>query len=223
MNDSHDSKKTTPEEGYSFLKQETPESPWEAAIVGIPSIENFLVNQKGCGSTNDRAKDFLARYLADSHPVTNALFPRLEIAETQTGGRGQGNHRWWSPPGGIYLTLTARWSDFRLTREENVEFSLRVARAVAETVTEELAEREIEADVKPPNDVYVGGRKIAGILIESPNPEFVVVGMGINANRSALEAPEDIRGRVTSLIDWTGRKIDRPIFVKRLITRLLAR
>ncbi|MBR4833748.1 MAG: biotin--[Thermoguttaceae bacterium] len=144
------------------------------------------------GSTNDRAKDWV-------RSANGARTPYFIGAERQTAGRGRGDHSWAAWDGALTFSLAARWNDFRLTRRESAELSLRVADAVASTAREFAPGAEVS--VKPPNDVYARGRKLAGILIESPNSEFVVVGVGVNVGNRSTDAPEELRSRVVSLAE----------------------
>ena len=148
------------------------------------------------GSTNDWAKDWIRT--ANETTAT----PFGVGAERQTAGRGRGEHTWAAWDGALTFSLIARWRDFRLTRRESVALSLRVADAVAATAREFAPNAEIW--VKPPNDVYVGERKLAGILIESPNAEFLVVGVGVNVGNRSTEAPPELRERVVSLAELSG-------------------
>ncbi|MBR2003109.1 MAG: biotin--[Thermoguttaceae bacterium] len=181
------------------------------------------------GSTNDRAKDWIRT--ANASPQT----PFWIGAERQTSGRGRGEHVWAAWEGALTFSLIARWRDFRLTRRESAELSLRVANAVASTAREFAPSAEIW--VKPPNDVYVRDRKLAGILIESPNAEFVVVGVGVNVGNRSTEAPPELRERVVSLAeavdanDGADRKTEsafdvdaiRAEFAIRVVRRILGR
>ena len=152
------------------------------------------------GSTNDWAKDWIRT--ADAATQT----PFWIGAERQTAGRGRGEHVWAAWDGALTFSLIARWRDFRLTRRESAELSLRVADAVASTTRDFAPSAEIW--VKPPNDVYVGERKLAGILIESPNAEFVVVGVGVNVGNRSTEAPPELRERVVSLAELNGANVE---------------
>ena len=175
------------------------------------------------GSTNDWAKDWIRT--ADASTAT----PFWVGAERQTAGRGRGDHSWAAWNGALTFSLIARWRDFRLTRRESAELSLRVAEAVASTARELAPSAEIW--VKPPNDVYVRERKLAGILIESPNAEFVVVGVGVNVGNRSTDAPEELRERVVSLAEAldakTGSAFDvdavRTAFAIRVVRRMLRR
>ncbi|MBQ5790528.1 MAG: hypothetical protein IIW01_09575, partial [Thermoguttaceae bacterium] len=144
-------------------------------------------------------------------------------------GRGRGDHSWAAWNGALTFSLAARWRDFRLTRSESAELSLRIADAVASTAREFAPNAEIW--VKPPNDVYVRDRKLAGILIESPNAEFVVVGVGVNVGNRSADAPEELRERVVSLAELSdaqaesGFDVDavRAAFAVRVVRRMLRR
>ena len=85
--------------------------------------------------------------------------------------------------------------------------------------------------MKPPNDVYVRDRKLAGILIESPNAEFVVVGVGVNVGNRSTEAPPELRERVVSLAELIDERAEiafdvdaaRTAFAIRVVRRMLRR
>jgi BirA family biotin operon repressor/biotin-[acetyl-CoA-carboxylase] ligase len=118
------------------------------------------------GSTNDVLK---ARARGGS-PEWAAV-----LADTQTGGRGREGRAWTSPPGGLYLSVLLR------PRFEEVGF---VPLAAGVAVAEVAGEYGVEARVKWPNDVLVGGAKLAGVLTESSSSsrgvDWVVVGVGVN-------------------------------------------
>lgn len=175
------------------------------------------------GSTNDWGKDWIRAANAATET------PFWVGAERQTAGRGRGDHSWAAWNGALTFSLIARWRDFRLTRRESAELSLRVAEAVASTAREFAPSAEIW--VKPPNDVYVRDRKLSGILIESPNAEFVVVGVGVNVGNRSTDAPEELRDRVVSLAELSDAQAEsafdvdavRTTFAVRVVRRMLRR
>ena len=127
--------------------------------------------------------------------------------DAQTAGRGQGGNGWHSSPGAnLTLSLLLRPDD------------LAVDRVFALTQCTALAVREVVStsgpaqgvSVKWPNDVYVGNRKIAGILIQNGlrgrHLQWSVVGIGLNVNE--LGFPEPLRQRATSLRELTGTPHD---------------
>ena len=166
-------------------------------------------------STNDRASVWLRRKRT---PLTG---PVLFTADRQTAGRGRGDHSWWSPDGGLFLSYAARRSDFGLAAGESVELSVAAASAVAQTLRRHGQKKKpFSVRVKHPNDVLLNGRKVCGILIESPTPETVIIGIGINLNRPSLPVPEELRGRFVSVEEALGAPLDPLSFVTELTQRL---
>lgn len=109
----------------------------------------------------------------------------LIVADAQTAGRGRMGRAWRSEPGaGIWLTLIERPRDHSALEV----LSLRIGLALAPAL-DAFAESRVE--LKWPNDLYVSGRKLAGVLIEvrwrESHPEWVAIGVGINLRAPASE------------------------------------
>lgn len=119
------------------------------------------------------------------------------VAARQTRGRGRRGRRWESPPGGLWFSLLLRPS---LAPAQVAPFSLVCAVAVAEALQRFVP---VPVQVKWPNDVLVGGRKAAGVLLEMQAEfdriEYVIAGIGINVNLDREVFPAPLRGLVTSL------------------------
>lgn len=154
------------------------------------------------GSTND-----VASALAGGGGAEGAVV----IADAQTAGRGRRGRRWYSPPGsGLYVSLVlaparAKLAPTRATALVTLAAGVALAEAI-ETAT------GLRPDIKWPNDLLAGPRKVAGILAEavagaSTAIELVVLGYGINVGPMAF-AP-DLADRATSLESELGRPIDR--------------
>ncbi|MFM7072462.1 MAG: biotin--[acetyl-CoA-carboxylase] ligase [Planctomycetota bacterium] len=140
--------------------------------------------------------------------IERAIRPVLVLTGEQTAGRGRGANRWWSATGSLTFSLILRLPNW-LPPNRRSELALVAGLAVRHTVA---AHTGGPAQVKWPNDVYVGERKIAGILIETAatRPPRIVVGIGLNVNNSLADAPSDVRARATSIIDIVeGRLSDR--------------
>ena len=142
------------------------------------------------GSTNDRA----LRLAAESRPV-----PRLIAALRQTTGRGRGANRWWSSDGALLFSLILQVP--RVEPDRVPQLSLCLGAAVGQAVSELAPGADVR--LKWPNDVYLNGRKVCGILIETPPQldERIVIGIGLNVNNSVASAPADLAVRATSLRD----------------------
>jgi BirA family biotin operon repressor/biotin-[acetyl-CoA-carboxylase] ligase len=162
-------------------------------------------------STND---DALAA--AKSAAPHGALFG----AETQTRGRGRRGSEWVSTPGaGLWFSSLLRPT---LAPELAPALSLCAGLAVRDAVATRVA---AHVQVKWPNDVLAGDRKLAGILIESQlsgaQLSSVIVGIGINVAQSAF--PEPIAGIATSLTLLQARDTRRETLLADVLHCLEAR
>jgi BirA family transcriptional regulator, biotin operon repressor / biotin---[acetyl-CoA-carboxylase] ligase len=162
-------------------------------------------------STSDRAKALAEEGAAHGEVV---------IAERQTSGRGRRGRPWVSPPGrNVYLSAILR-PDLPPSRAP--ELTLVASLAVCDA----LRQAGVAAGIKWPNDVLVGERKIAGILLElAAEPErvhWLVLGVGVNVNARAEDFPEELRGEATSILIERGEPAPRALFVAALLTGLEA-
>jgi BirA family biotin operon repressor/biotin-[acetyl-CoA-carboxylase] ligase len=166
-----------------------------AARCGIPAAHLF----HRAGSTND-----VARTLAEQGaPGGTAV-----LAEEQTAGRGRGGKGWASAPGlGMWLSLVVRPAALPSPGLLPVLVGLAVAEAV------EPWAGPAGAQVKWPNDVYLGGRKAGGILCEGiwsgGVVSAVVVGIGLNVLHQPDDFPDEMRETATSLNIAHGREVKR--------------
>ena len=158
------------------------------------------------GSTQD---------LARAEAEAGAPAGTVVIAETQTAGRGRFGRCWVSPPGqNIYLTIITRPMVERL-RLLSIVAPLAVTLAVEDIVG-------VQPCIKWPNDVLLGGRKLAGILIESevagPEVKYALVGMGVNVNL-AIDRHSEIAEIATSLKREVGHEVSREWLLVALLSR----
>lgn len=125
------------------------------------------------------------------------------VAVEQTAGRGQRGNV-WSSKAGENLTFSLVWeADFVSAKEQ-----FRISEAVALALVDTLAGYGIEAQIKWPNDIYVGHKKICGILIEhdlGPQARLArtIVGIGLNVNQTQFE---DWIPNPTSIALLTGER-----------------
>jgi BirA family biotin operon repressor/biotin-[acetyl-CoA-carboxylase] ligase len=155
-----------------------------------------------------------------STPSTQLLLPSdapegaLVVAEEQTAGRGRLGRHWHAPPGtSLLCSLQLRPA---VRSERLPELTGIAAHACAEAIA---AVSGLEPELKFPNDVLVGGRKVAGVLAEA-REERVVLGMGVNVNVAAEALPEEVDRPATSLLAETGREHDRAALLAELLERL---
>jgi len=178
------------------------------------------------GSTQERARE-LAR--------EGALHGTLVISKVQRGGRGRLGRQWGSPPGGLWMSLVLR-------PEVPVRFAPRITQTAAVGVAKALWGFGVEARIKWPNDLLVlkDGEpegKICGILAESsaehvpvaakrtgPVPDdsrldFVVLGVGLNANLDPADLDVPHRG-VATLRSELGRDVDLVELLGAILSKL---
>jgi BirA family transcriptional regulator, biotin operon repressor / biotin---[acetyl-CoA-carboxylase] ligase len=155
-----------------------------------------------------------------STPSTQLLVPAdapegaLVVAEEQTAGRGRLGRRWLAPAGtSLLCSLQLRPP---VPPERLPELTVVASHACAEAIATLTG---FEPELKFPNDVLLGGRKVAGVLAEAREGR-VVLGVGVNVNVTADELPQEVDRPATSLLVQTGREIDRAELLVELLERL---
>jgi len=137
------------------------------------------------------------------------------IAEKQTGGKGRLGRKWLSPKGGIWLSII-------LYPQISPSYIPRITLMTAVAVVKAIEKyTQIEAKIKWPNDILVNGKKACGILTEMSAEldliNWVVVGIGINANINQGEFTDDLRDTSISLKEVLGKEISRISLVRTLL------
>jgi BirA family biotin operon repressor/biotin-[acetyl-CoA-carboxylase] ligase len=138
----------------------------------------------------------------------------VAVAGEQTAGRGRLGRDWVAPPGSSVLASIALHPD--VPTAKLAELSLVAGRACAQALSEVA---EVVAEVKWPNDVLIGGRKVAGILAEAREGR-VVLGIGINVLQTADELPQRAQYPATSLLLETGHRFPRAELLAALLNHL---
>jgi BirA family biotin operon repressor/biotin-[acetyl-CoA-carboxylase] ligase len=145
------------------------------------------------------------------------------VADRQTAGRGRRGRAWFSPPGsGLYASVVlapVRSADpVRATQLLTIAAGVGIAEGIADATA-------LQADLKWPNDLYIGRRKLGGILAEASTTgesiDRVVLGFGINIAAAAY--PPDVADRATSIQTELGREVDREAVLSGTLTALARR
>jgi len=149
---------------------------------------------------------------------TDTNLSELFITENQRRGRGRGDNRWWSAAGA--LTFSVLLPELPLNQERIPQVSLTVGVALCRALGPYVPEAELK--IKWPNDVFLQQRKVSGVLIELParRPPRLVIGVGVNVNNTIAQAPAAVRRSGTSLIDATGRQVDRTAVLIDCLTQM---
>ena len=173
------------------------------AIESLQSPLARVVEVHGAlGSTQERARELA--YAGTPHGT-------LVVAEIQTGGRGRLGRHWGSPKGGLWMSLVLR-------PRFAASLASRITQTAAVGVAKALWEVGVEVRIKWPNDLLAGGKKICGILAESSpgnagetveerRLDYVILGVGMNANLDPAELRVPDR-EVTSIRSELGRDVD---------------
>lgn len=141
------------------------------------------------------------------------------VADAQSGGKGRRGRTWSSPPGvNLYCSIVLRPSIMPYEAPQLTFLSaVAVARAIEKTTV-------LIPEIKWPNDVLIGGKKIAGLLnemsAETDGINFVVLGIGVNLNMTADQFPDDLRYPATSLLIESGLHTGRLPFVVTMLNEL---
>lgn len=171
----------------------------------IGAGKNFLYFDS-VGSTNNIAKNLAVEGAEDGTVI---------VAEEQTGGKGRLDRNFFSPKGkSILFSVILRP---KCLPKDAPKFTLMAAVAVALA----MEKFNLRAEIKWPNDIMHGKKKLVGILTEMnaaiEQVNFIVVGIGINVNFSRADFPAEIEKIASSLSEVAGKKILRREFFKTLL------
>lgn len=166
-----------------------------------------IIRLDSVGSTNSWIRENLDQQL-----------PLAVIAREQTAGRGQRGNTWEAAPG-MNVTMSVALRPDGIAPRDQFAISRAVSLAIVDTLRDYLPD-ECQVTIKWPNDIYVGNRKICGILIEnvlSGNAIIrSIIGIGINVNQRVFEssAPNPVSiaaicGRDTSIAAIAAEVITR--------------
>lgn len=181
-----------------------------AALFPLKKIGKTLYIFDELASTNafamERAKD-------------QALPGTVVLADKQTAGRGRLDRSWFSPgESNIYGSLL-------LVPETTIQYLGWIPHMAGVAIAQALEQQTgIRIDLKWPNDLLIGGRKLGGVLCDSfrnaGHQTCVVIGFGINVNVTQSEFPSDLQASATSLHIQCHRPLDREALIIKVITSL---
>ncbi len=163
------------------------------------------------GSTNDDAR---------AHALQGAAHGSVIIADSQLAGRGRRGAAWVSPPRrNLLCSVVLRPS---LPMEKWPRLTHACALAVCEAL--EGIPGLPSPQIKWPNDIYLSGKKVCGILVESAMDArggFAIAGVGVNLNLTAEDFPEDLRDIATSVwLERGGQEVSREEVTIQFLQRL---
>lgn len=144
-------------------------------------------------------------------------------SETQHSGKGTKNKFWYSESSdGLYFSLVLKPTHFDLDKLE--QYHLDIASDIVFVIKSITG---ITCDIKWPNDLFLNGKKVAGILMESSTKnkqsqlEYLIIGIGLNIANESF--PNELADIATSLFLESGKKFEKQFFIKPLASQLKKR
>jgi len=145
----------------------------------------------------------------------------LVVADEQTAGRGRGERRWMTQPGGaLAFSLILR------PTPREAACVPRFTALAALGLVAALAKLGLPAQVKWPNDVLLAGKKVAGVLVEADwqggELNALVVGMGVNVAHASIPPDDKLRYPATSVEGALGEPLDRWALLREVLHAMLS-
>lgn len=150
--------------------------------------------------------------------LSGAASGSVVVAERQSRGRGRKGHLWFSAPHGLMFSVLLRPA---MPAANLAWLTPLGVLAVAEALEERT---DLSPTVKAPNDVLIGRRKVAGVLLETGmrggEPDWAVLGIGCNVNTLPEEFPPALQQDITSIFAESGRAVSRAELLAAILNRL---
>lgn len=177
--------------------------------IGLRAVER-LISEEICGAADYRQETASTNALALADLRAESVHehcPKLYLADSQTAGRGRHGRSWVSTAGTLTFSLVVDRS--LQTHRSTKLLSLAVGIGIARSLEYEFA--PLQARLKWPNDVYISGGKVAGILLETTqhSANRVVIGVGLNASDSPDLFDESTAVSARNLATAVGRDVHR--------------
>jgi BirA family biotin operon repressor/biotin-[acetyl-CoA-carboxylase] ligase len=179
--------------------------------LGTREMGKALVVLESTGSSNDEARALANEGAAQGTTV---------VAEEQRTGKGRLGRQWVSPKGGIWMSVVLRP---RLAPSRVSAITLVTGLAVARAV-EKATDGKLSPLIKWPNDLLIDGKKVCGILTEldaeMDRLNFIIVGIGLNANFKQSLLPAEVRKKATTLAEAMGRPVPRVPLIRAMLEEM---
>ncbi len=198
-------------------------------ILSSAGIYSYLTNEAKSIFVNQ--EDMLRIYdttistnrLAKEQAIAGAKHGTVILSKEQSEGRGRLDHSFFSPNGGIYMSIIMTPNHLPFSDPKSITAFTGVS--VCDAINELTG---INPKIKPVNDLFVDGKKICGILVESGaefetgHLQWIVIGIGINFDSDIMTFPEELREVVGSLFAPGQATITKNQLAATIISKLLA-
>mgnify|MGYP000097140755 CR=1 FL=1 len=200
-----------PKQGYKLVKRPNIPYSWEVkrCLGEVEVVGKEVKYFESVSSTQEVVKN---------EALGGAKEGLVVIASEQHRGKGRLGRPWFSPRGGLWMSVLLR-PDVPPIKAPLL--TLMAAACIADVLEESY---NVKASIKWPNDVMVNGKKIAGVLaeadIEMDRVNYVALGIGVNANISISLMPDDLKPLATSLANILGKEVNLAELACKLIKAL---
>jgi len=197
-------------EGYRLIRTSNRLLPYEVQ----KKLQTQFIGRKMHYLENTPSTNWVGKQICSEGDM-EGIHGLVIIAEEQTGGIGRMGRSWVSPSGGIWITIVLKPGIpidhvFMVTMAGSV--------AVARAIRKEF---DLGALIKWPNDILIGNKKVAGLLLElSAEADIIhhcLLGIGIDVNVTLNQFSPDLQKEITSISTEVGHEIDRTTFLARIL------
>jgi BirA family transcriptional regulator, biotin operon repressor / biotin---[acetyl-CoA-carboxylase] ligase len=202
-------------EGYCLTKKSNRLLPYEVH----KKLRTSFIGKKIRYFENTPSTIWVGKQLASEGDAA-LLHGMVIIAEEQTGGIGRLGRSWVSPIGGVWITIVLKP---RIPIDRVFMVTMAGSVAVARAIRKEF---DLGALIKWPNDIYIGDKKVAGLILElyaeADDIHYCLLGIGVDVNVSPHDL-ESVKSAVTSISAELGHDVDRASFLARLLREFESR
>jgi len=197
-------------EGYRLKKTSSKLLPYEV----LKKLKTRFIGKKMRYLENTPSTNWVGKQICSEGEVEK-IHGLVIIAEEQTGGIGRMGRAWVSPSGGIWITIVLKP---RIPIDHVFMVTMAGSIAVARAIRKEF---DLGALIKWPNDIFIGNKKVAGLLLElsaeADTIHHCLLGIGIDANVPLNQFSPELQKEITSISAELGHEVDRATFLARIL------
>ena len=197
-------------EGYRLKKTSSKLLPYEV----LKKLKTRFIGKKMRYLENTPSTNWVGKQICSEGEVEK-IHGLVIIAEEQTGGIGRMGRAWVSPSGGIWITIVLKP---RIPIDHVFMVTMAGSIAVARAIRKEF---DLGALIKWPNDIFIGNKKVAGLLLElsaeADTIHHCLLGIGIDVNVPLNQFSPELQKEITSISAELGHDVDRATFLARIL------
>jgi BirA family biotin operon repressor/biotin-[acetyl-CoA-carboxylase] ligase len=197
-------------EGYKLTKTSSKLLPYEVH----KKLQTGFIGKKMRYLENTPSTIWVGKQMCSEGDV-NRMHGLVIIAEEQTGGVGRLGRAWVSPAGGIWVTVVLKP---KIPVDHVFMVTMAGSVAVARAIRKEF---DLGALIKWPNDIFIGDKKVAGLLVElsaeADRIHYCLLGIGIDVNVEINQFSPALQKTITSISREVGHDVDRASFLARIL------